>query len=349
MPVVSLPANMVQFDRSITPGATPDPSILKEGSIAINMADKMIFTKDHDGNVISLGMSKEYIDAGDASTLQAAQNYSDAAIAAVKGGALAVEYDTLVKIASQIEQNKSDIASVGGSMSDYVLQTDYNTFIARTDNPHGVTKDQVGLGLVSNFEVTDSATEGLNTKYASGLAVKAANDRAVTAESNAAAYTDGAISDLRTELLGGTPDAALDTLLELGTAIQENDGEIAGINAAIGERAKIVDVDAALALKADITYVDGELANKLDTATYAAFIARTDNPHAVTKAQVGLDLVQNYGISDSVILDQSDMYASSKAVFLANARAEAAETNAATYTDTQMTAFAQSFDFGRTF
>jgi len=50
-----------------------------------------------------------------------------------------------------------------------------------------------------------------------------------------------------------------------------------------------------------------------------AHTSKIDNPHTVTATQIGLGNVNNYPISDSVLLDSSTTYASSKAIFdLAN-------------------------------
>lgn len=133
-----------------------------------------------------------------------------------------------------------------------------------------------------NYGISDSVDEDVSNQYASSKAVYTANQRAISAESNAISYAD----QVKSDLLGGAPDEALDTLLELGNAITDNDSEIAAIVST--------------------------LATKLDIATFDAFAARTDNPHSVTKGQVGLGNVENYGISDSVSDDVSTQYASSK-------------------------------------
>lgn len=142
----------------------------------------------------------------------------------------------------------------------------------------------VGLDKVQNYGISDSVDENVSNQYASSKAVYTANQRAIAAENTAISYAD----QVKADLLGGAPDAALDTLLELGAAITDNDSEIAAITST--------------------------LANKLDISAFDAFVARTDNPHSVTKAQVGLDLVENYGITDAIDQDVSTLYASAKAV-----------------------------------
>lgn len=145
-----------------------------------------------------------------------------------------------------------------------------------------VDKADVGLDKVQNFGISDAVNEDVSNQYASSKAVFTAHQRAITAENNAINYAD----QVKSDLLGGAPDAALDTLLELGEAITDNDSEIAAIIQT--------------------------LATKLDIATFEAFVARTDNPHSVTKGQVGLGLVENYGITDSVSDGSQTKYASAK-------------------------------------
>lgn len=48
----------IQFERSITPGARPDVSKMLEGAFYVNLADKIIITKDDKGDVIELGYNK---------------------------------------------------------------------------------------------------------------------------------------------------------------------------------------------------------------------------------------------------------------------------------------------------
>lgn len=46
------------------------------------------------------------------------------------------------------------------------VQDQLNTFVARTDNPHNVTAEQVGLGNVSNFSTaTEAGAAGVNHRY----------------------------------------------------------------------------------------------------------------------------------------------------------------------------------------
>lgn len=48
----------IQFKRSKTAGARPAASVLAEGELAINLKDRLLFTKDDQGNIIDLGFAK---------------------------------------------------------------------------------------------------------------------------------------------------------------------------------------------------------------------------------------------------------------------------------------------------
>jgi hypothetical protein len=51
--VANLPR--IQFRRSLTPGASPDPASLLEGELVLNLADKTILSKDVNGDIVSMG------------------------------------------------------------------------------------------------------------------------------------------------------------------------------------------------------------------------------------------------------------------------------------------------------
>ena len=54
-----------------------------------------------------------------------------------------------------------------------------NSHAGRTDNPHGVTKSQVGLGSVNNWGATSSTSDSSSSKYATAAGVKSAYDAGV--------------------------------------------------------------------------------------------------------------------------------------------------------------------------
>lgn len=123
------------------------------------------------------------------------------------------------------------------------------------NNPHSITKKQLGLENVNNTsdkeKPVSEATQTALDKYYSQLT----------------AYTDKEIADL----IGGAP-TTMDTLKEVADAITENKSIQEALDAAIGT-------------KADKAEFDSHTKNK-------------NNPHGVTKAQVGLGNVPNVSTND---------------------------------------------------
>ncbi|MBN22503.1 MAG: hypothetical protein CL678_14560 [Bdellovibrionaceae bacterium] len=128
-------------------------------------------------------------------------------------------------------------------------------FSDRDDNPHLVTKDQLGLGDVRNYGVASEAEALAGTEtsaYVTPALVKAMVDKAKNA------------------ILDGAPET-LDQLSELSAALNDDPGFVTNIMNSIGERISKTDV----------------------TALIAAYAARRDNPNQVTASQIGLGQVVN--------------------------------------------------------
>lgn len=53
-------SNTIQHKRSNTTGSTPSAGILAVGELALNLADKKIFSKDNSGNVVELTASSSF-------------------------------------------------------------------------------------------------------------------------------------------------------------------------------------------------------------------------------------------------------------------------------------------------
>jgi hypothetical protein len=298
---------------------------MAEGAIAINLVDRKIFTKDHNGNVITLG--RDY--SGDIATakseaISTSNAYTDTQVTNLIGGADTAN-DTLGKLAGRIDQIAADAQS----------------------NIDNLTKEDVGLGNVQNYGISDSvsltAATGGSESYASSAAANTAWQRGEDAEANALAYAD----QIKSDILGGAPPAALDTLTELAAALADNDSDIAAINAAIAERATI-------------TYVDTELAKKLDASLLSDVNDATDRAYApgnVASSKAVVDLrtalttsindglalkVDKASISDAIDSTSTTNVASSKAVNDARAAAVA-------HANSLITTFAASMDYGQTF
>ena len=86
---------------------------------------------------------------------------------------------TNVADAEQLEKalNLSDLPSASTARTNLdvysisEVQTQVNNHANLTNNPHSVTKSQVGLGNVANYTTTNDPRENTTTKYATGAAV----------------------------------------------------------------------------------------------------------------------------------------------------------------------------------
>ncbi len=103
--------------------------------------------------------------------------------------------DPQLKIASNLS-DLSDIATARTNISVYSKsESDSNldTHTSRTDNPHSVTKTQVGLSLIENWNYSTSPTEASDTKYATIGAVKRAVDMLLAAKTDNTIFERGMI------------------------------------------------------------------------------------------------------------------------------------------------------------
>ena len=115
-----------------------------------------------------------------------------------------------------------------------------------TNNPHNVTKVQVGLEKVDNTSDVDKPVSKEQQKAID------------SAKNNANEYTDQKIADL----INGAP-TTLDTLKEIADAMEENQDVVKALDESIGTKANA----------SDLTDHTGN----------------TNNPHSVTKKQLGLE------------------------------------------------------------
>ena len=134
-----------------------------------------------------------------------------------------------------------------------ILEADFAAFVARRDNPHEVTAEQVGLGLVANYApatLVEAAAGLASDKYMTPAASKALLD-AFWAE------------------VAGTAPETLNTINELAAALQNNPDVIAALQTLIDANAAAIAavstrVDA-LDVHAGKTYV--EVGANVDTNT----------------------------------------------------------------------------------
>lgn len=179
------------------------------------------------------------------------------------------ESSTLSKMTS------GEILSVAfGKISKAV--SDLIAHIANNNNPHGVTKAQVGLG---NCDNTSDANKPVSTAQSTAISEAKnevqnnlknhlddiSNPHKVTAH-QVGAYTQ-AETDAKIAGLVDTAPEALNTLNELAAALGDDENFA--------------------------TTMSTELGKKATKDEFNAHVNRSDNPHSVTKEQVGLSNVDN--------------------------------------------------------
>lgn len=198
----------------------------------------------------------------------------DAPNALKLGGYSLAEVTTLILAGTAANADKLEnktlaeiIAEINGGSESTIqdLETALATFIARTDNPHNVTKAQVGLSDVMNYGVATQAEAeaGATNKYVTADMAKHLAQIAVDA------------------LVGASPET-LNTIQEIAAALQNDPDIINNLMTEIGTKetpagaqAK-ADAAQAAATTAAATYTDAQIAAAGTSAQAAADQAEAD-------------------------------------------------------------------------
>lgn len=160
---------------------------------------------------------------------------------------LKFEGKTLAEIKAELNSASADDLAA--------LQALVNTFIARTDNPHNVTKEQVGLGLVDNFGTATDAEAIAGT----------ATDKFVTAKNLGAFWADKV----------GTAPETLDTIAEIAAALQNNPDVITALQTLVADNGAAIEA-LQTSTAADKTALEAAIALKLDATAQAADSAKLE-------------------------------------------------------------------------
>lgn len=147
-----------------------------------------------------------------------------------------------------------------------------NNHSGNKNNPHNVTKSQVGLNNIDNTSDIDKPVSTAQ-QDAINLALSQSNH-----------YTDLKIADL----INGAPET-LDTLKELADALSENETFMEALNAAIGEKADQIELNGHI--NNSVIHVTNS--NKDSWNSAVEHISDNSNPHNVTKNDIGLSEVEN--------------------------------------------------------
>jgi hypothetical protein len=153
-----------------------------------------------------------------------------------------------------------------------------STHTSRTDNPHSTTASQVGLGSVSNLPLANTSEAQAGTSHALYM----------TPLLTAQAISFQALTPLNTHI-ARTDNPHSTTASQVGLGSVSNFGVASQAEAEAGSSNTVYMTPLRTAQAISIQAV-----SPLNT-----HIARTDNPHSTTKAQVGLGSVNNFDIATS--------------------------------------------------
>lgn len=192
--------------------------------------------------------------------LGSVENYAIATQAEAVAGTVNVKYMTPLRVMESINNKLIPV----------------NEHIASRANPHGVTKAQVGLDVVENFTISSKAEAeagAASNRYMTPLRVKEAIDALIGVE------LDAHVNDKN------NPHAV--TKAQVGLGSVQNYG-IATANDATSGASNILYMTPLRVKEAITLQAVTPLNNHVNNVA---------NPHNTTKAQVGLDAVQNYGVA----------------------------------------------------
>lgn len=157
----------------------------------------------------------------------------------------------------------------------FQIRTDFDAFVARRDNPHAVTKTQIGLGLVQNYGTADNAQTLTGTAF----------NLYVTPAGLKHTITQGVGQDLLNHVTDLENPHKV-TKAQVGLGLVENYPPATNQEAA-----------AAAMTNRYLTPASGKaLVQAVAGTMLDEHITDYTNPHRVTRAQVGLALVENYAV-----------------------------------------------------
>lgn len=230
------------------------------------------------------------------------QAWIDTAVAANLWGLPGTYTVEILDATAEIESNRLQAEGISKQSAESTFEpknVNIQSHISSVENPHSVTKAQVGLGLVDNTSdlskpISTQAQSALDLKanssdVNSALALKANSSSVYTkAESDTIASNTlsaaNSYADVKTAAIVNSAPATLDTLNELATALG-NDPNFATTTATlIGTKADSSSV---------YTKAQSDTNYEPKNSNIQSHISNLSNPHAVTKAQVGLSNVDN--------------------------------------------------------
>ena len=165
-------------------------------------------------------------------TIEASASANTTKLAGIEDGATADQsasqildaIKTVDGAGSGLDADKLD----GQSSAFYATATSVSTHAARTDNPHSVTKSQVGLGNVTN----ESKSTLLNNPSLTGTVTAPTQ---LSNDDSTKVATTAFVQDRVDEVIG-TAGAALDTLGELSASLASDQSGLASLTTTVGTK-----------------------------------------------------------------------------------------------------------------
>ena len=186
-----------------------------------------------------------------------------------------IETDAKITVVNETINNLSNVVEQNYSELDNKITVNHQEItdhISNKNNPHEVTKAQVGLGNVDN---TSDLNKPISTATQNALDTKV--DRTSVANRVYGTDANGNQTTYSSETFGKVDDVRVD-----GTSVVTN--KIANLGSMANEDAD----DYSTTTKANSLYAEKSL-----ETTVSTHISNKNNPHEVTKAQVGLGNVDN--------------------------------------------------------
>lgn len=231
------------------------------------MIDRPVSWPDIIGKPDEYNPAAHFHDAGDIYGFEYVVNAIERLRQAILTGDSASHDELLRYIDRQDQDIRDDMDAIQASINDHA---------SNVNNPHNVTKAQVGLGSVENYPVAtpQQATDGTGNAYMTPALVKQVVD---------------ALGDAFTDHINNTNNPHNTTKAHVGLGSVENYAVATEAESTTDALTNPLRYMTPLRVMQAIDFFAGE--------ALEAHTSRMDNPHNTTKAQVGLGSVENYPVA----------------------------------------------------
>jgi hypothetical protein len=255
------------------------------------------------------------------------------------------------------ERNPSPHTHPASEVTDFDVEVGNNTDVSAntthrglTNNPHSVTKSQVGLGSVPNVDAT-SRSNHTGTQTASTISnfdTEVSNNSSVVANTAKVGLPTGGTTDQVLSKVDGTDfNVQWATGGESNTTSNDGAGEgLAKAKSGVDLPFKSLVGGTDISLSSDANTVTITHSKSSDVILNSLHRGATNNPHSVTKSQVGLGSVPNVDATDrsnhtgtqtASTISDFDTEVSNNTDVIANTNKVSADGSIATHSDVNLT------------